>query len=103
MKTKTLFLAILVSGSLYCLAQEGWITDKNGGCKSYTFSNASTRTMKWDGACVNGYINGQGRCDVYEGDKLIYTYIGNTINGKFNGQGTHNSAKGDENRTMVHQ
>ena len=44
--------------------------------------------------CVDGFINGQGKCVMYEGDKLIYTHIGNAINGKLNGQGTKTLANG---------
>ena len=96
MKTKTLLSALLLFVTVCCLAQEGWISDKNSGCKCYTMTNVTTRSIKWDGACTDGYISGYGKCEVYEGDILTYTYNGNAVNGKFSGQGTQIYAVGDK-------
>lgn len=85
---KRFMLFIFLSISFFCQAQEGWIVDKNTGCKFYTTSNVEKRSFKWNGACIDSCISGNGKLEVFELDTLLYTYIGNVSNGKFSGQGT---------------
>jgi len=88
MNAKQFFTFILLLSSLSCFSQgNGWITNKTTGCKYFTDTNSSIRTVKWNGACLNKFVNGKGTLQVYEKTKLIFTYTGNCLNGHISGNG----------------
>ena len=75
---KKIIFTLLLLTSLSCFAQEGgWVTDKTSGCKCYTYKNIDKRYIKWNGSCLDGYIDGYGKCEMFDSDTLIYTYVGN--------------------------
>ena len=87
MKTIALFFFFTYGISDF-YAQEGWITDKKKKCQFYTKANSSKRTIKWEGKCVDGFVNGKGVLTIFENDTLKYVIDGNFLNGYTEGQGT---------------
>ena len=94
MKPNSIILALLLIATICFSQTEGWITDKNTGCKYYTFSYVDKRYIKWNGDCVDGYISGNGTLMVYQSDVLYYTYIGTCQNGKMIGRATFTYSDG---------
>jgi hypothetical protein len=86
-------LPIFLTAPFLLSAQEGYINNGKGGCKSFTFTTTN-RTNQWNGKCQNGYAHGIGTLLVYTSNSLEYTYTGNISNGKFEGQGTFTESSG---------
>ena len=67
--------------------QGGWVFDKEQQCRFYTYNNAENRHITWKGPCENGYIEGTGILQMYEGNRVIYRYEGQALEGKLHGFG----------------
>jgi len=78
---------------------EGWLKDKNTGCKVWTTGDPSRRYIIWSGKCKDGYVDGEGTVEWYKfkqkgpsmGDfmgeyKVIMTGKGSYKNGQANGK-----------------
>ncbi|MDC8002486.1 5'/3'-nucleotidase SurE [Aureisphaera galaxeae] len=65
----------------------GWIYQPGTDCKLYTHDHATARSFHWDGACENGYVQGEGTLTVLWNNTAYYTYKGSVENGKFSGFG----------------
>ncbi len=58
---------------------EGIVTDNRSGCKLKT--NKINFQINWNGACVDGYIDGKGECKFLKDNVLSFTYIGDFSKG----------------------
>ena len=50
---------------------EGWITDKNSGCKYYTHHNFQQRNFIWSGECEEGFAHGSGELILFQDNKQL--------------------------------
>lgn len=58
---------------------EGIVTDIRSGCQ--LFINKNNFQIIWNGACVDGYVDGKGECKFFKDNTLIFTYVGNFSKG----------------------
>jgi hypothetical protein len=63
-------LLVLASGAVAVGQQQGqqpgqqlpsdWITDSQGGCRTWNAAPRVGESVTWEGACVDGYVEGKG-------------------------------------------
>ncbi len=81
------FLGLLLGLSAACAnAEDGWIADKNG-CKIANPSPKPGETVTWSGPCADGFAQGQGVVQWFEGGRPGVTYEGSLTRGTASGQG----------------
>ncbi len=71
-----------------------WIADQATGCLAANPSPVPNETVVWDGACVNGLIEGEGVLTWYEDDEFLGRDSGNFAEGRLSGQGRIETAEG---------
>jgi hypothetical protein len=83
-------LGALLAGAVAAHAQAGgWIGDTSVGCQIWNPHPQSNETIRWSGACANGFAQGRGVL-ILQGVR----YKGEFRNGKPNGSGTLVNATG---------
>lgn len=63
-----------------------WIVDAKG-CKAWNHSPVAGESILWDGACEEGYVNGEGVLQWFKDGKLIEKHTGNFKKGYLSGKG----------------
>lgn len=58
------------------------IADIKTGCQLIVDKNKANLRIKWHGECKDGFVNGVGKCEFFNSETLVYTYVGNFIKGK---------------------
>lgn len=81
-----LALLCLIGTASGAQAQQGWITDANG-CKIANPNPRPTESVKWNGACVDGFADGQGVMQWYSDSAPGPRYEGNLRRGVVSGRG----------------
>ena len=71
-----------------------WIADEATGCLAANPSPIPNETVVWDGACVNGLIEGEGVLTWYESYEFLGRDSGNFAEGRLSGQGRIETAEG---------
>lgn len=71
-----------------------WIADEATGCLAANPSPVPNESITWNGACVNGLIEGEGVLTWYEGERLLGRDEGNFVAGRLSGRGKIESAEG---------
>jgi len=92
-----LLLALLLPGEAEAQSQPpqaGWIADKNG-CRLWDPYPQPDESISWSGACKDGYANGNGAAQWFEGGQPSDRYEGEYANGHSNGYGVYSWAQGD--------
>jgi len=81
----TLLLAPVAAGS----AEVGaWILDTGAGCKVWNPHPQPNETMRWSGACPNGFAQGRGAAQWFRGNLPFETDEGEWREGRQSGYGT---------------
>jgi hypothetical protein len=62
-----------------------WLADPSTGCRIWNPFPLPDETIKWDGACVDGFAHGRGTVRWFESGKLMATDQGEFRRGKLNG------------------
>ena len=90
MKGYLFILLLMVAGQNY--AGE-WFLDTINGCKVWNKAPQPNETMKWTGACLNGFADGKGELSwLYDGKISIYK--GSMKNGELDGIRVYTGANG---------
>ena len=85
----------LVLFALSAMGQEqvATISDQKG-CKIYNPNPQENESVKWNGACKDGFVDGEGVLEWYIGDRLEERYEGSMRSGWAEGSGTFTSRQG---------
>ena len=89
----SLSLAALVALPAAAQEQTATIADQNG-CKIYNPNPQENESVKWNGGCKNGFVDGEGVLEWYIGDRLEERYEGSMRSGWAEGSGTFTSRQG---------
>jgi len=81
-----LALLCLIGTAPSAWAQQGWITDAKG-CKIANPNPRPTESVTWNGACVDGFADGQGVMQWYSDATPGPRYEGNLKRGVISGRG----------------
>jgi hypothetical protein len=99
--TYVLVVLLLAPFTLSSTAQElpsaddpYWIEDQASGCLAANPSPVPNETINWDGACVNGLIEGDGVLTWHEGGDFLGRDSGNFAAGRLSGEGKIETAEG---------
>lgn len=65
----------------------GWIKDKNHACKIWNPEPQPNESVRWSGACKDGFASGKGILKWTENGKPDAEFDGEYANGKRNGPG----------------
>lgn len=95
---RVLMIALALAGLasapvLAAEAQAGWIADAKG-CKIANPSPKPKETVKWSGACKDGYAEGKGVLEYAIDGKPGSRYEGQLKRGRFDGRGVLKTADG---------
>ena len=71
-----------------------WIADEATGCLAANPAPVPNESITWSGACVNGFIEGDGILTWYEDERFLGRDEGNFVAGKLSGRGKIESADG---------
>lgn len=88
-RKKIIYLFVLTVFELFnshSIMAEEWIAD-DSGCRALNYRPQHLETIEWTGACVDGYISGQGVLNWFWDGIQRYSYEGNYVQGKLQGKG----------------
>jgi MORN repeat len=82
-------LAALLAGVAAALAQPGgWIADAGAGCQVWNPHPQPNETLRWSGACPNGFAHGRGAAQWFKNNLPFETDEGEWRAGRQSGYGT---------------
>jgi hypothetical protein len=82
-------LAIVLAGSHAALAQAGgWIADASVGCQVWNPHPQPGETIRWSGACANGFAQGRGAAQWFRNNLPFEADEGEWRAGRQTGYGT---------------
>lgn len=96
---RVLLLIVLAFGSLPASAQTpqpgGWIADSTTGCKIWNPKPAPNEAITWNGACADGFAQGQGVVQWFTDGQANDRFEGEYLDGRRNGHGVFIWASGN--------
>jgi MORN repeat len=82
-------VAFLVAGAIAASAQSGaWIADASVGCQVWNPHPQPNETIRWSGACANGFAHGRGAAQWFRNSLPFETDEGEWRSGRQTGYGT---------------
>jgi hypothetical protein len=82
-------LPVLLAGAIAASAQAGgWITDASAGCQVWNPHPQPNETIRWSGACSNGFAQGRGAAQWYRNNLPFESDEGEWRAGRQAGFGT---------------
>jgi hypothetical protein len=71
-----------------------WVTDSRTGCRVLNYYPAANDGATWDGPCLDGMADGQGKLQWYRGLEARTFYVGEMRKGQRDGRGATTFADG---------
>jgi hypothetical protein len=82
-------LAVLLAGVAATPVQAGgWIADASAGCQVWNPHPQPYETIRWSGACPNGFAHGRGAAQWFKNNLPFETDEGEWLSGRQTGYGT---------------
>lgn len=90
----TMIAAFVIAAPAFAQNNQTATVEDQNGCKVYNPLPQENETVKWSGACRNGYIDGKGVLEWHIGGHLEERYEGDMKSGWAEGIGTFVSRQG---------